>query len=346
MGSFSVYCGISNITITEHQECLILPIKLSLYDDYHEYLPQMLPIFGKYDGYGGIKDIEKNDNTKLIEEYFGITIEEFCVFIVDGKYTHESNKYEIIKDKVKNLKEIENTRFLWIDRKVYEYLTEYKTVYKTCDLSFYKNDYFLKALGFNQINYTRWEFDGVIFDSGGYSLSTLNGENIYNVFGYNYDKKDITENSLAKYINIPKELEDLANSPSEYYWEYCTKVEAHKLLFWVLDIPRHSILNDSKYFMDSILDTYSLDKIEEYGIKINSEILTIEEAYIKEYKKHAHTLRKLVTMIKTFKIFSYTFKPVDLYLTSQFGEYKKHGDILEEFTKINKEHIMKHEDTI
>jgi hypothetical protein len=54
MGSWSVSCGISNIAITAEQECVLLPLKKSVGIDYHQYQPAALPIFGRYDDYGGI----------------------------------------------------------------------------------------------------------------------------------------------------------------------------------------------------------------------------------------------------------------------------------------------------
>jgi hypothetical protein len=47
MGSWSVYCGVSNISITDGNECVLLPLKKN--DGYHGYLPYLpatLPIFG------------------------------------------------------------------------------------------------------------------------------------------------------------------------------------------------------------------------------------------------------------------------------------------------------------
>lgn len=56
MGSWSVYCGISNIAITAGKECVLLPIKPNK-GEYLPYLPATLPIFGKYDDYGGLENI-------------------------------------------------------------------------------------------------------------------------------------------------------------------------------------------------------------------------------------------------------------------------------------------------
>ena len=89
MGSWSVYCDISNITINAGDRIGIVPLVKNegQSSSYSTYLPAMLPIFGTYDDYGGIEDIEENANTKTIEKYFGVSIQEFVVYLVDGKNT-------------------------------------------------------------------------------------------------------------------------------------------------------------------------------------------------------------------------------------------------------------------
>jgi hypothetical protein len=49
MGSWSV-CGISNISITSGNDCVLLPLK-ETNGEYHRYSPTTLPIFGKYNDY-------------------------------------------------------------------------------------------------------------------------------------------------------------------------------------------------------------------------------------------------------------------------------------------------------
>ena len=106
MGSFCVYCHISNLSIDEGDECVLLPLKKNksyLYSR-SEWLPATLPIFGTYNGYGRLVNIVKDDNTKLIESYFGISIDEFCELLV------YSNNKEVSEDKVK-LQEIKEWVF-------------------------------------------------------------------------------------------------------------------------------------------------------------------------------------------------------------------------------------------
>jgi hypothetical protein len=58
--------------------------------------------------YGGIEDIVIDDNTKLIEEHLCITIDEFCEFLVDGKFTYDRSEASDIALK---LEEDDNSKF-------------------------------------------------------------------------------------------------------------------------------------------------------------------------------------------------------------------------------------------
>lgn len=91
MGSYNVACSISNISIGPGEEILFFPLEKNEYrygigDGNHFligsncfYNPVCLPIFGEYDDYGGIENIVKNDNIKVIEKFFdGIPINDIC----------------------------------------------------------------------------------------------------------------------------------------------------------------------------------------------------------------------------------------------------------------------------
>ena len=101
MGCWSIHCGISKIAITETQECVLLPLKLY----WNDYKPATLPIFGKYNGYGGLEDIVEDDNIKLIESHFDCSIHELCE--------------EIIKED----EEFKGMKFMWIDKKMYDMMS-------------------------------------------------------------------------------------------------------------------------------------------------------------------------------------------------------------------------------
>jgi hypothetical protein len=117
MGMWSVYCGASNITINSDQECCIIPLKEE-YPKALNWIPQSLPIFGKYNDYGGMYDIVEDDNTKLIEDYFGVTIIEFIEFLVAGEHNRDN-------DNIKgNLNDIKDWQYMWVNKDVYEFMVK------------------------------------------------------------------------------------------------------------------------------------------------------------------------------------------------------------------------------
>lgn len=123
MGSFSVACSISKISINYGDKCVVIPIyKNPIYKDSYSgylagpcdrYMPLVFPIFGYYNDYGGIKYIEKDENTKLIENYFGVSIEDFIECI-------NYRNYDKINDDNKR-KMLEDVYFMYVLSDVYEY---------------------------------------------------------------------------------------------------------------------------------------------------------------------------------------------------------------------------------
>src|SRR3972149_3887048 len=101
MGSWSVNCGISNIAITSGNKCVILPLKKNGREE-RQWQPATLPIFGTYNDYGGNEDNQVDKNTIPIEEHFGVGIEDFVVFLVDGKFTYDREEAQEAAEKMKN----------------------------------------------------------------------------------------------------------------------------------------------------------------------------------------------------------------------------------------------------
>ncbi len=89
MGSFSVCCAMSKLTIHEGDKIKLIPLfpsknapsaSLLMDDRFH---PLALPVTGIYDDYGCIGEIEEDANTKILEKYFGITIENIMDIVTD-----------------------------------------------------------------------------------------------------------------------------------------------------------------------------------------------------------------------------------------------------------------------
>ena len=93
MGSFSVACSVSRITICPGDPTVYMPLEIYKYPykiEAHNnmliypwcyYVPLTLPIFGEYADYGYINCIEKNENIRVIEKYFKCSVDD----IVDNR---------------------------------------------------------------------------------------------------------------------------------------------------------------------------------------------------------------------------------------------------------------------
>jgi len=79
-------------------------------------VPYCLPIFGKYNDYGGIEDIITDFNTKLIEEIHNCSIEDFCS-IITGSDEEEIEEFSKELTYVK-----EHVNYMWIHLEVYNFL--------------------------------------------------------------------------------------------------------------------------------------------------------------------------------------------------------------------------------
>jgi len=113
MGSFNVACTASNLSINCGDKVAFIPIvatknylnkksnitlpntHMHIYSD-DLYAPAMLPIFGTYNDYGGVENIEKDKNTIALEKKFGISIEQIVEALTDGRniMEHYSSTFE------------------------------------------------------------------------------------------------------------------------------------------------------------------------------------------------------------------------------------------------------------
>jgi len=91
MGSFNVACTVSRVSIGCGDPVVYLPLEKYKYaSDFSAtgnnmliyphciYSPVALPIFGEYDDYGGIKNIERTKVVELAEKHFGVSIDKIC----------------------------------------------------------------------------------------------------------------------------------------------------------------------------------------------------------------------------------------------------------------------------
>lgn len=342
MGSWSVYCGISNITITAGTECALIPLKKNdNMEGYLPYLPATLPIFGEYDDYGGIENIIEDDNTKLIEEHFGITISEFCQFLVDGKFTYDREEVNEIFQKVLNINEIENMRFMWIDKKVYDFMSTYLDDYTKGHLHF-GNPEFMKALGFEYVGEDKnnnsydpnrfchvWKHGDKYFLADGWTMLSGNEKKSSYVYHVNPKYSDGV-NALSTYITIPDNMKFIADKAEWQLWQYNKKHEKTKNLS-ILGMSNYSSVFDDELFREEL----RLSGVEVKPKKYD----TLLSKYKRDYEMFADRVAELLTIRHNLRPMSGSFQPHQLYLTPQCGEHRHHQVLLDKFSEINKSYI-------
>ena len=216
MGHFSYNCKLSNLPITDGTKVVLITMLPQIqFDNYNKigtthfisndgpnshFRPIWYPIKGEYNGYGGIENIIKDDNTEILEKYYGLTIEEICGVITSNrKDDGYDDNLDCIKDKSKKdkygnpqyldkYKKLIRISGMWIHGEFYDKLVNEKP-----DNYFNKLDmgipHLLVALGFKQTSKGKgkgrfnlvFEKDGVeVFSDGNwldgqiYSLESLN----------------------------------------------------------------------------------------------------------------------------------------------------------------------------
>lgn len=342
MGSWSVYCGISNIAITSGHECALLPLKdsKSTSDSYLPYIPATLPIFGEYDDYGGLENIKENENTKMIEEYFGISILDFTKIFTDWK-TYERSEMEPIIANMKHYKELEDWKFMFIDKKVYDFMST--NCSEKGHLEF-GNPKLLELIGFEYVGINNdgpahdqkrfnqeWKFDNKLFYGDGTWLHYGKNDHIYYFNEKGYGKAS----SLVNQINVPEDKMWIGEKTMVQLWKIFSANKQKELLSHIIG-RRYSSYDDMSTFMQ---ETYSIKPV----VKI-IPAKSIDEKYIQQILTFGDGLAELVTVRNNLHPMSGHFAPFVQYLTPQCGEFQTHQKILNKFSEINKEYCRDYDD--
>lgn len=156
MGSFSYSCQLSGLPITSGTKCAIVPMlpKENFYDcgeaHFRKFGKSMFcsndgvniffneyafPIFGEYNDYGGLENIIEDDNTKCLEKYFELSIEEICEVLCDGRKSEyfESGQFcksvKILKKKNPKHMMLLKSSLVWLHAEFFETLATKKSSY-------------------------------------------------------------------------------------------------------------------------------------------------------------------------------------------------------------------------
>lgn len=346
MGSWSVYCGVSNIAITAGDTVGIIPLlkRTSESHGYSPYLPAMLPIFGTYDDYGGIEDIKENANTKLIEEYFGVSIQEFVVYLVDGHLTYDREEAREISDKLLHSKEANKLYSTFISGDVYDYLS--KTAYGEEGRLDFGNKIILELLGFKYIETLPVGRYKEVYELQGKKMFTdgtwgnIKIENKEKSIFY-LDNKDVysKENNLTTYFNIPENKLLLVKKAM---WQieaiYTTSKVYAKYVFGSgydgsYEDTLVSLIKYSESDKDLGIDIGSIDELRKKLEKMRG-FKSISEKYLTDLKVYGKDISDLYTIIYNITNMSKCLEPYILYVTPQCGEHKIHLKLLNGFSKI------------
>lgn len=262
MGSFNVACSISHLSIGPGEKCYFIPLIRNKYGSIDEqsnlisnegpsyfFWPFCFPIEGEYNDYGGIENIVHNSNTKVIEEFVGITIEQLVSCLTGrrgfGDYFSEihANFAKVKGDRFSRdiseavMLEIGFERYYPVDE---EYSWDIRT-YKFPEHKFYislKEDFTNKDFKF---------FDCIIYD---------------------LDKKQISSNRIHEF----NEFMNCYKNATGIYLNY----ENQKLIRLLESLSGTFIKKEIYDYLASVqMNEYSTNETFESSFYINEHILTM-----------------------------------------------------------------------
>lgn len=213
MGHFSYTCHLSGVPITGGDKAVLLPIlpkshwgydcsqknmskfglsNLCSNDGPNMYFDECcFPIFGTYDSYGRLEDIQKDDNTSVLEEYFGLSIENIVTVLTD----HRKDDFESGSEYCESVKILDKNNPLhmmlmkasstWFHGKVFDKLSQLNVLGEDNSVELGTHG-ILSTLGFKYIGIDKsenrykklYEKDGFTIHSDG-TWVNVKGESIF-----------------------------------------------------------------------------------------------------------------------------------------------------------------------
>jgi hypothetical protein len=133
LGCYNVTCGITNISIGCGAEVVLIPLYTNGDREYSEnpssmfFTPYALPIKGDYNDYGGLENIERDENVEALENHFGITIDTYLKSneARNGMFVFREVYDRMVEYHTEKMNK-ETSSYMITPNKVKEYLTEYK----------------------------------------------------------------------------------------------------------------------------------------------------------------------------------------------------------------------------
>lgn len=184
MGDFHVSCGITRLSIGYGEDCVLLPLITPknyrginiewlpyathqstslIVHNFEMWQPFCFPIRGKYNDYGSIEDIVKDENTERIEKYFSISIEDFVELVTDTRkdvYDTFSHYNKIFYEYPEDLDYDANLEVFLTHLNFQKEINEYGNIYILDDVKILIEDNKLKVNWSEELSETyRWQED-------------------------------------------------------------------------------------------------------------------------------------------------------------------------------------------
>ncbi len=345
MGSWNVNCTVSNISISSGTNVALVFLEKGKYDTYgNEYSPICLPIYGKYNDYGGIEDIIKDDNTTLIEKIYGQSIDTLANLICRNSYVDiRTSRWEgYVVEEDSNLdKELDSINHCWIIKDIYDSMSARYDIGKSYrnHLS-YGNEKILNTLGFTFVKKdntkTRYNelysngtielySDGTWLENGIYSNEHLMelGIDITPIKDLEYSNSML---DIAR-ANIEKIKKDKQN-----YNEMLRKIQPN------IDIELITkAIEDDYEYKEAVRFLFPFDRYSENSL-------------VKAYNKYFFDNTNLDKEFVKYYNFRNALGDCNISIApynkhgSQCGEYEAHQHWLELFCKVNASKIYKEDE--
>jgi hypothetical protein len=300
-----------------------------------------------------MEKITQDENTKLIESYLGITIDELVEFLVDGEFTYDRSEVKPIREKLEangKLDEVSKWRFMWIDKQVYEVMSKNYDEWKKGHHD-YGTPEMLSLLGFTEIegaeidNYDPKRFnkkyqrgDLRVYSDGTTMLSETGNRFIY------YTNKG-GESSLETYMELPDELKYLGDKISREVWRLMSPKKCREKLLYVFGDNYHGY--DLEDRLEETVEAIRKSLIEQ-GKEVPENLIKkepkkIHRQYLDNLEVFGDLLVGITNVRSNMHSMSSRWFPHALHLTPQCGDHRIHQILLEEFTKINKSYVYEEE---
>jgi hypothetical protein len=282
MGHYSHTCKLSKLPITGGTPVVLFPLVMSdkLYENSEKSLrkqgstymcsndgnrlkfnPCYLPIKGDYDDYGGIENIIRDESTKILENYFGISIEDICQILTRGGWDGiQCDIPEGYEERIKD--ELTKVSGMWIHRTVYEKLTDKNKKVDEYDGLDLGTPEYLEALGFTEIDES---INLAIHDPKRYTRT--------------FQKGELIVNSDGTWISVPNEsiyrISDFA--------EYCEKMGEP-----IENLESHL----GKTFVEQLCD-YVIPTHDKFFKRPSNDKIKVTKEEIVEYQKNWKKIFKI-----------------------------------------------------